>query len=118
MNKTTANAVESNPPERTKPACYTCGELAEIVCLMGPWVMAGCPIPATPDKPAGIFCCRDHAGPTQAYWFWLVPPEDRDDKQPSIQELSFQTHLARKFWGEPFLAWLFGEWDLSHLAIR
>jgi hypothetical protein len=116
MNATNDDAAATSQSEPRKPTCYTCGELAEIVCLMDPWVMAGCPIPAPPDKPAGIFCCREHTEPTQAYWFWIVKPELRDDIQPSIQEFRYLLHVARKKWGMPFLAWLFTQNELYHLT--
>ncbi len=105
-------------PRREQPTCNQCGADAEIVCLRGRWVYAGCPAPAEPDNLPGIFCCREHTEPTAGYWFWLVAPEKRDGTAPTIQEFWFLLHVARKNWGMPFLTWLFKQCDLNYLAPR
>lgn len=101
---------------RILPVCHQCGEPAEIVALRSQWIQAECPMPAPPENPAGIFCCRTHTEPTEMPWFWIIRPDLRDDQHPTIQDFRYLLHVARKVWGVSFLSWLLTQNDLNGVA--
>jgi len=95
------------------PKCDECGGAAEIVCASPRWEAQG--FVGTGERAA--FCCRKHTEKTAWwYWFWIIDAADRDDDCMTLWSRDSITHIARKTWGPPFLAWLLACYDLSTFA--
>jgi hypothetical protein len=103
------------------PKCHHCGKPAEIVCASPNWDASGLKITEAKhaNNPA-IFCCRSHTDATEWwYWMWLIPAEECDTQADiTIRSWDMLTHLAKKTWGPPFIAWLLSAYDLSDHARR
>lgn len=112
--------LANHPVPRQWPACDTCGRTAAIVCVSPCWDENGFLDSPDEDLQEAHFCCRDHAGATDAWsWYWLIEPDPErgDAPAPNLREWELLTHLASKRGGGPFIGWLLQNFNLADWAL-